>query len=349
MNSKKYNGISGVLKILCATFIGIIVGGIAIYYSSQDVPFMGAKDGMEIANTLILLFAISGYIGMLDRGICQVISLFRPIKTNEAVILCINILSLIFVISAGRSFTYYPLAFNSDGVLIFAYFLYVLSIILTLVDVIVLFKKIKKENIKIFSEYNCMDLLKRISVVVTPLLMIGLIFAFSAIFISNIKTIKLNEALSGGFDSFTMNDFDGNEYTEDILKGHKVIMINIWGTFCGPCIREMPELEEISEMYDEKDLKLIGMPGDLYGARGVVDEEQVAKALDIIDKTGAKYTMLIPSKEILTGVFSNLRCYPTTVFVNENGEQLKVVEGSMSKENWIEIIEEVLASEERNM
>ena len=44
----------------------------------------------------------------------------------------------------------------------------------------------------------------------------------------------------------------------------------------------MPELEEISEMYDEKDLKIIGLPGDLYGADGVVDEDQVAKALDII-------------------------------------------------------------------
>ena len=159
------------------------------------------------------------------------------------------------------------------------------------------------------------------------------------------KTPRDNESFKGGFDSFVMKDFDDNEYTEDMLKGHKVTMINIWGTFCGPCIREMPELEEISEMYDEKDLKIIGLPGDLYGADGVVDEDQVAKALDIIDKTGVKYTMLIPSMEIEAGVFSSIRFYPTTIFVNENGEYLKFVEGANSKEAWIEIIEEYMANE----
>ena len=123
-------------------------------------------------------------------------------------------------------------------------------------------------------------------------------------------------------------------------------MINIWGTFCGPCIREMPELEEISEMYDEKDLKLIGLPGDLYGTDGVVNEDQLATAIDIMDKTGAKYTMLIPSMEIEAWLMDSIRFYPTTIFVDENGEHLKFVESANSKEGWIEIIEEVLASEE---
>ena len=346
MNSKKYNGISGALKILCATFIGLVVGGIAIYYMSGDIPYMRAKDIIGLVSMLIMILAISGYIGMLFSGIYQIISIFKPIKVNAAVAFCVDVLALIFIVLAGRDFIYYPLAFESDGAVVFAFILYVLSIILILVDAIVLLWKIKKENIKIFTENNCMDLLRKISIVVTPLLMIGLILSFESMIKNNYDTIKMNETFKGGFDSFVMNDFDGNEYTEDVFKGHKVTMINIWGTFCGPCIREMPELEEISEMYDEKDLKLIGLPGDLRGPDGVVDEDQVAKALDIIDKTGAKYTMLIPSMEIEAGVISSVRFYPTTIFVDENGEHLKFVEGANSKEGWVEIIEELLANEE---
>lgn len=346
MNSKMYNGISGALKIMCATFIGLIIGGIAMYYYSDGIPKLRAGDSIEIVNMLIVLFAISGYVGMLFSGLYQVISIFREIKANEAVAFCIDVLALIFIALAGRDFIYYSVAFDSDGMVVFTIILYVLSIIIILVDAIALLVKIKKENIKIFTEYNCKELLRKTSIIVIPLLIIGLILTFESMIENNYDTMKMNENLKGGFDSFVMRDFDDNEYTEDVFKGHRVTMINIWGTFCGPCIREMPELEEISEMYDEKDLKLIGLTGDLYGPDGVVDEDQVAKALDIMDKTGAKYTMLIPSLEIEAWVMGHVRFYPTTIFVDENGEHIKFVEGANSKEAWIEIIEEVLANEE---
>ena len=46
--------------------------------------------------------------------------------------------------------------------------------------------------------------------------------------------------------AFTTEDLDGNEVTESILKDKDVTMINIWGTFCPPCIEEMPELAKLS-------------------------------------------------------------------------------------------------------
>ena len=107
----------------------------------------------------------------------------------------------------------------------------------------------------------------------------------------------------------------------------------------------MTELEELSEMYDEKNIQIIGIPGDLYIASNSVDEEQLEKALNIVDKTGVKYPILVPSIEIQSGVIDNLRYYPTTIFFDENGEQIRVVEGASNKDGWINIIEEVLASE----
>ena len=52
--------------------------------------------------------------------------------------------------------------------------------------------------------------------------------------------------------------------------------LNIWGTFCGPCIAEMPELGELSREYEGSGVRIIGMLCDVYEPG---DEE----ALEIID------------------------------------------------------------------
>ena len=53
------------------------------------------------------------------------------------------------------------------------------------------------------------------------------------------KTGNKNKSVSYTFES---QDLDGNKITSDIFSNNIITMINIWGTFCGPCIREMPEL-----------------------------------------------------------------------------------------------------------
>ena len=51
---------------------------------------------------------------------------------------------------------------------------------------------------------------------------------------------------TGNTVSFETVDIDGNKVSSaDIFSKHKLTMVNIWGTFCGPCIREMPDLEEL--------------------------------------------------------------------------------------------------------
>ena len=349
MRSKIYNGISGALKIICAVILGIVIGGYAIHETSLNIPFYSVANGDEVVNYAILLLAISGYIGVIFRGISQMISLFKPEKPNYFEVFCIDVLSLIFIIAAWFSFIYYAAVLYGEDAIVWSFILYVFSIILILIDAIIMVVKIKKANIKFFDEAKCLSVIRKITRIVVPVFVIALVIVFKSMISDNLVKIELNKTLEGGFDSFTMSDFDGNEYTEDIFKGHQVNMINIWGTFCGPCIREMPELEEVSEMYDKEKLQMIGIPGDLYVA-GDVDSEQVEKALEIIEKTGAKYLMLIPSKEIQAGVIDGggIRFYPTTIFLNEEGEQIRVVENSMSKEAWIEVIEDVLASEDGN-
>src|SRR5688572_14948512 len=50
---------------------------------------------------------------------------------------------------------------------------------------------------------------------------------------------------------FTLNDLDGNAVTLSNLQG-KWVFLNFWATWCKPCVKEMPALQEISETYADQ-------------------------------------------------------------------------------------------------
>lgn len=50
---------------------------------------------------------------------------------------------------------------------------------------------------------------------------------------------------------FTIPAMDGTEYNLEKLRG-KIVVINLWGTFCPPCITEMPELNSLAKKYRDK-------------------------------------------------------------------------------------------------
>lgn len=347
MSSKIYNGLTGVLKIICALFVGAFIGGVAIYDIIISIPYMGVSYVRGVFKLLFLLLATGGYFAIIVRGFYQIKSLFISSKVNVAELLCINVLSLLSIIAVSSTYILYMSLLFDEKVFIVELIIYALSIALVILDVVFQLVEIKREKIKVFNETNCMIIINKISRIVVPIIIIVIVISLIVMIISNLKKIKEDEALSNGFNSFVMTDFDGREYTEDIFKGHKVTMINVWGTFCHPCIEEMPELEEIFQMYDEKDLQLIGLAGDLY-SHAELDQGQKDLALDIVERTGVTYPILIPSKGLQAGVIDAILCYPTTIFFDENGNQLDVVEGAGSKEQWIEVIEEVLANEEGN-
>ncbi|KAJ49208.1 putative oxidoreductase, partial [Clostridium tetanomorphum DSM 665] len=61
---------------------------------------------------------------------------------------------------------------------------------------------------------------------------------------------------------FKVNDVNDKVVTNDIFKDKKLTMINIWGTFCKPCIDEMPELQDLYNEYGKKDVNIIGVVAD---------------------------------------------------------------------------------------
>lgn len=138
---------------------------------------------------------------------------------------------------------------------------------------------------------------------------------------------------------FTTKDLAGNTVTESVFGNAKVTMLNVWATFCGPCLNEMPDLGELSKEYADKGLQIVGLVSDVSGS-----EDGIAAVQKIIDSTGANYTQLFPSKELEEKLLSQMMYVPTTIFFDENGYQLgEMVVGSNSKADWQKLFDSALA------
>lgn len=143
------------------------------------------------------------------------------------------------------------------------------------------------------------------------------------------------------FGEFTAMDREGNEVTQEIFSQADLTMVNIWGTFCGPCISEMPDLGEISKEYEGTGFQIVGIVTDVYEPGDDTMEE-------IIEVSGADYTHLFLNEELYNNYLNQVQFIPTTVFVDKEGNSLGVYSGAKSKENWIILIEELRAAVTQN-
>ena len=144
------------------------------------------------------------------------------------------------------------------------------------------------------------------------------------------------------FGSFTVTSLDGSEVTSEILKGHKVNLINIWATYCGPCITEMPDLDIIDKKYGDE-VQVIGICIDIADINGNVDAGLLEQALKIAnDVTQVSYMSLIPSPALLKGVLSDVFAVPTSYIVDENGKVLESFVGRKSQDELEKLLKKYL-------
>ena len=123
-------------------------------------------------------------------------------------------------------------------------------------------------------------------------------------------------------------------------------MVNIWGTYCNPCIAEMPDLAALNKAYEEGEFQVVGMIVDMLDTDGSVHPMAVDAAWQIIDATGADYMHLLPTDDIIVMKLQYLIGVPETVFVDSQGNILTPDTqyiGARSYEDWKAVIDGLLA------
>lgn len=155
-------------------------------------------------------------------------------------------------------------------------------------------------------------------------------------------TQSAETAQPGILSVFTAQDLQGNGVNQEILAGKKLTMVNVWATFCGPCINEMPDLGALAQEYADKGVQIVGLLSDANASDGSVSASQVELAQEIVDATGANYLHIIPGGDMM-GLLYQITSVPTTFFVDETGKQVGTAYvGAKSKDAWAAIIDQML-------
>ena len=97
----------------------------------------------------------------------------------------------------------------------------------------------------------------------------------------------------------------------------KLLMLNIWATWCGPCRHEMPSMQQFAARLGHDRLELVGLSVDM-------DEHVVREYLIENKITFPSY--LDRDLSEVTGVLG-VRMFPSTFFVRPDGVLVKVIEG----------------------
>lgn len=151
-------------------------------------------------------------------------------------------------------------------------------------------------------------------------------------------------AAAGILSDFTAEDLDGNAVDAGIFADHTLTMVNVWATYCGPCIREMPDLGQLAEEYADRGFAVVGIASDVIGRDGTPDQSSMDAAKKIVEQTKAAYPHLVPSESLNTALLAQVSVVPTTVFVDQNGAQVgEIYLGSKSKADWAAVIDALLA------
>ncbi|WP_336786810.1 redoxin domain-containing protein [Paenibacillus sp. MMO-177] len=120
---------------------------------------------------------------------------------------------------------------------------------------------------------------------------------------------------------FTLADLQGNTHNLSDYKG-KAVVINFWGSFCPPCVKEMPEFERQFEKWKGSGLEVlaINLSEDTLTVNNFVRRFDLSYPVlrDVNRKTERKY---------------GLESYPTTFFVKPDGTILDVFVGGMSEKD----------------
>ena len=142
-------------------------------------------------------------------------------------------------------------------------------------------------------------------------------------------------------------DIDGKEFSGKDFSDYDLTMVNVFATWCSPCVQEIPDLAEIQKEMKDKGVNIIGVVTDTVDQTGE-NQEALEKAKLIRERSKAEYPFLIPDKSNFNGRLSGIQAFPETFFVDKKGQIVgETYSGSHNKKAWLEIIEKELAKVKR--
>jgi cytochrome c biogenesis protein CcmG/thiol:disulfide interchange protein DsbE len=174
------------------------------------------------------------------------------------------------------------------------------------------------------------------------------ITAFAVVIVAIVLIGKLNEpepsvmmqqtasqagnAGSNAAPGFTLPSTNGGNKSLADYKG-KVVMLNFWATWCGPCKREIPDFIEMQNDFRDEGFEIVGVSLDQPG--------EEAKVAQFVKQSGINYDVLFGNGQIAQA-YGGVRSIPTTFLLDREGNIVSSKVGLQSKAAWEEQIKALL-------
>ena len=140
----------------------------------------------------------------------------------------------------------------------------------------------------------------------------------------DVKAEDAPTSVKGDSLKFNLPDLDGQAISHQDQKfKNKVVLVDIWGTWCGPCRIQVPLLVKMQEKYKDKGLEIVGIAFEL-GPKNRHDKN-VEKIKKFAEEFKINYTLLVGSKvkDDLPDVVEFVG-YPTGILIGRDGKVKKI-------------------------
>jgi len=118
---------------------------------------------------------------------------------------------------------------------------------------------------------------------------------------------------------FTLKTLAGDEVNLRRLEGQKVVVVNFWATWCGPCRHEIPDFNDVYSRYRERGVEFLGI---------AVDESAESVVPEFVQDHPISYPVLLGSPDLTFRY--GVRGLPTTFIIDRAGKIAKRKIGAMS-------------------
>ncbi|MFN8530537.1 MAG: TlpA family protein disulfide reductase [Anaerolineae bacterium] len=162
-------------------------------------------------------------------------------------------------------------------------------------------------------------------VLLVGIVVIGIVFALA------LARQRLTQPNSGAAPEFTVTTFDGQTFSLSDLRG-KVVMINFWASWCGPCRDEAPELQAAWEHYQDN-------PNVVF--LGIAYADNGPRSLAYIDEFGITY---LNAPDLGTRISDDyhIQGVPESFIVDQNGNISQFIYAGVTRQGLISMIDQAL-------
>jgi len=141
-----------------------------------------------------------------------------------------------------------------------------------------------------------------------------ILILFCLMLISACRAIDDGKVLTGPAPNFKLEDISGKALSLEDVKG-KIVLVDFWATWCGPCVMSIPELVDLQEKYKSKGVVVVGI---------TVDDDKVSKGelLAFKKKMRINYPILRANNKVYEDYFGRTSGFsiPTLFVIDREGK-----------------------------